>query len=165
MLTGSGEQWCPRVYVRMITDLFQRGVTRCLVGTRGLLGEGWDANKVNVLVNLASVTTSMSVNQLRGRSIRLDPEVPEKLANNWDVVCIAPEFAKGLDDYRRFIDRHKTVYGLTDDGAIEKGCGARPCGVYGVETRGFGGLAPCAQRRHAGSSESASGVSHAVADR
>jgi superfamily II DNA or RNA helicase len=123
VLNGSGEQWCPRVYVRMITDLFQRGVTRCLVGTRGLLGEGWDANKVNVLVNLASVTTSMSVNQLRGRSIRLDPDVPEKLADNWDVVCIAPEFARGLDDYRRFIDRHKTIYGLTDDGAIEKGVG------------------------------------------
>lgn len=123
VLTGSGSEWCPRVYVRMITDLFQRGITRCLVGTRGLLGEGWDASKVNVLVNLASVTTSMSVNQLRGRSIRLDPDVPEKLANNWDVVCIAPEFAKGLDDYRRFIDRHKTVYGLTDDGAIEKGVG------------------------------------------
>jgi len=123
VLTGSGEQWCPRVYVAMITDLFQRGVTRCLVGTRGLLGEGWDANKVNVLVNLASVTTSMSVNQLRGRSIRLDPDVPEKLADNWDVVCIAPEFAKGLDDYRRFIDRHKTIYGLADDGAIEKGVG------------------------------------------
>jgi len=123
VLTGSGEEWCPRVYVRMITDLFQRGVTRCLVGTRGLLGEGWDANKINVLVNLASVTTSMSVNQLRGRSIRLDPDVPDKLANNWDVVCIAPEFAKGLDDYRRFIARHKTIYGLTDDGAIEKGVG------------------------------------------
>jgi len=123
VLTGSGEEWCPRVYVRMITDLFQRGVTRCLVGTRGLLGEGWDANKVNVLINLASVTTSMSVNQLRGRSIRLDPDVPDKLADNWDVVCIAPEFAKGLDDYRRFIDRHKTIYGLTDDGAIEKGVG------------------------------------------
>jgi superfamily II DNA or RNA helicase len=123
VLTGSGSQWCPRVYVEMITDLFQRGVTRCLVGTRGLLGEGWDANKVNVLVNLASVTTSMSVNQLRGRSIRLDPDVPEKMADNWDVVCIAPEFAKGLDDYRRFIDRHKTIYGLADDGAIEKGVG------------------------------------------
>ncbi len=123
VLTGSGSQWCPRVYVEMITDLFQRGVTRCLVGTRGLLGEGWDANKVNVLVNLASVTTSMSVNQLRGRSIRLDPAVPEKMADNWDVVCIAPEFAKGLDDYRRFIDRHKTIYGLADDGAIEKGVG------------------------------------------
>ena len=123
VLTGRGDAWCPRVYVRMITELFQRGVTKCLVGTRGLLGEGWDAQKINVLVNLAAVTTSMSVGQLRGRSIRLDPDDPEKLADNWDVVCIAPEFVKGLDDYGRFIARHKTVYGLTDDGAIEKGVG------------------------------------------
>jgi hypothetical protein len=76
-----------------------------------------------VLVNLTAVTTSMSVNQLRGRSIRLDPDDPEKLADNWDVVCVAPEFAKGLDDYSRFIRQHETIYGLTDDGAIEKGVG------------------------------------------
>ena len=123
VLEGRGNAWCPRVYVRMITELFQQGVTKCLVGTRGLLGEGWDASKVNVLVNLAAVTTSMSVGQLRGRSIRLDPDNPRKVADNWDVVCIAPEFSKGMDDYGRFIDRHKTVHGLTDDGAIEKGVG------------------------------------------
>ena len=139
MLDGRGDAWCPRVYVRMITELFQRGVTKCLVGTRGLLGEGWDASKINVLVNLAAVTTSMSVGQLRGRSIRIDRDDPEKLSDNWDVVCIAPEFTKGMDDYGRFIDRHKTVYGLTDDGAIEKGVGhvhaafteLRPEGVEG----------------------------------
>ena len=65
----------------------------------------------------------MTVNQLRGRSIRLDPDEPNKLANNWDVVCIAPEFSKGLDDYARFIKKHKTIFGVTDDGAVEKGVG------------------------------------------
>jgi len=123
VINGKGADWCPRVYVALITDLFQRGLSKCLVGTRGLLGEGWDANKVNVLIDLTTVTTSMTVNQLRGRSIRLDPEEPTKLANNWDVVCIAPEFSKGLDDYRRFIAKHKTIFGVTDDGAIEKGVG------------------------------------------
>jgi len=123
VLYGRGADWCPRVYVKMITDLFQRGLTRCLVGTRGLLGEGWDAEKVNVLVDLTTVTTSMSVNQLRGRSIRLDPDDAQKLANNWDVVCLAPEFRKGLDDYGRFRAKHQTVFGATDDGAIEKGVG------------------------------------------
>ncbi|MBT3200066.1 MAG: DEAD/DEAH box helicase family protein [Phycisphaerales bacterium] len=122
-LIGRGGQWCPRVYVQMITDLFQAGVTRCLVGTRGLLGEGWDASRINVLIDLTSVTTTMSVNQLRGRSIRLDHERPDKTANNWDVVCIAPEFRKGLDDYSRFMARHRTLFGVTDDGAIEKGVG------------------------------------------
>ncbi len=123
VVSGRGSDWCPRVYVAMVTELFQRGVTKCLVGTRGLLGEGWDANKINVLVDLTTVTTSTSVNQLRGRSMRLDPADPNKLAHNWDVICIAPEFVKGLDDYYRFIDKHNTLYGLTDDGVIEKGVG------------------------------------------
>lgn len=123
MFTGEGELWCPRVYVSMITHLFEQGVTRCMVGTRGLLGEGWDAPKANVLVSLTAVTTSMSVNQLHGRSLRLDPGDAAKLADNWDVVCIAPEFTKGLEDYHRFTARHETLYGLTDDGAIEKGVG------------------------------------------
>jgi superfamily II DNA or RNA helicase len=123
VLVGEGEAWCPRVYVGMITALFEQGVTRCLVGTRGLLGEGWDAQRVNVLVSLAAITTSMSVNQLYGRSIRLDPADPHKLADNWEIVCLAPEFTQGLADYHRFMARHKTLYGLTDDGAIEKGVG------------------------------------------
>ncbi len=123
VIRGKGGDWCPRVYVAMITDLFQAGLTKCLVGTRGLLGEGWDASKINVLIDLTTVTTSMTVNQLRGRSIRLDADEPQKLANNWDVVCIAPEFSKGLDDYLRFIAKHTTLFGITDDGAIEKGVG------------------------------------------
>jgi hypothetical protein len=123
VLVGRGRDWCPRVYVELLTELFQRGVTKCLVGTRGLLGEGWDANRINVLIDLTTVTTSMTVNQLRGRSIRLDPLWPQKIANNWDVVCLAPEFTKGLDDYRRFRQKHETLFGVTDDGAIEKGVG------------------------------------------
>lgn len=123
LLKGSGGGWSPRVYVQLITELFQKGLTKCLVGTRGLLGEGWDANRINVLIDLTSVTTSMTVNQLRGRSIRLDPLQPQKVANNWDVVCVAAEFNKGLDDYLRFCKKHQTIFGVTDDGAIEKGVG------------------------------------------
>ena len=96
IISGSGKDWCPRVYVELLTEMFQRGLTRCLVGTRGLLGEGWDANTINVLIDLSTVTTSMTVNQLRGRSIRLNPKDPDKLSNNWDVVCIAPEFTLSL---------------------------------------------------------------------
>ena len=123
VLNGRGADWCPRVYVALITELFQRGLTRCLVGTRGLLGEGWDAHKINVLIDLTTVTTSMSVNQLRGRSFRLDPDEPLKLANNWDVVCLAPEFTQGLDDYHRLIRKHGQLFGVTEDGVIEKGIG------------------------------------------
>lgn len=123
LVQGSGRDWCPRVYVGMVTELFQSGVSRCLVGTRGLLGEGWDATRLNVLVDLTAISTEMSVNQLRGRSIRLDESDEEKLASNWDVVCLAPEFRKGLDDYRRFTRRHTRLYGVTDDRSVEKGVG------------------------------------------
>ena len=47
----------------------------------------------------------------------------KRQANNWDVVCIAPEFSKGFDDYARFKNKHKNLFGVTDDGAIEKGVG------------------------------------------
>ena len=120
---GKGKHWVPRYYSLMITEFFQEGFTRCLVGTRGLLGEGWDASRINVLVDMTTVTTSMSINQLRGRSIRLDKQWKEKVANNWDIVCVADEFTKGFDDYQRFKQKHKQLYGVCDDGAIEKGVG------------------------------------------
>ena len=107
----------------MITEFFQDGLTKCLVGTRGLLGEGWDASRINVLIDMTTVTTSMSINQLRGRSIRLDKKWPEKVANNWDIVCVADEFTRGYDDYQRFKQKHKQLFGVCDDGAIEKGVG------------------------------------------
>ncbi len=120
---GSGKDWNTGNYVSMVTSLFEKGVTRCLVGTRGLLGEGWDSLTANTLVDLTNAATEMTVNQLRGRAIRLDPGWPEKTSNIWDVVCIAPEFEKGLSDYARFSKKHSNYYGICDDGAIEYGLG------------------------------------------
>ena len=120
---GRGKHWAPRYYSLMITEFFQDGLTKCLVGTRGLLGEGWDASRINVLIDMTTVTTSMSINQLRGRSIRLDEKWPGKVANNWDIVCVADEFTRGYDDYQRFKQKHKQLFGVCDDGAIEKGVG------------------------------------------
>lgn len=120
---GSGADWAPRYYSTMVTEFFQEGFTKCLIGTRGLLGEGWDASRINVLVDLTTVTTSMSINQLRGRSMRLDKLWKEKVANNWDVICLAEEFIKGFDDYDRFREKHTNLFGVCDDGSIEKGVG------------------------------------------
>ena len=120
---GSGKDWAPRYYSTMVTEFFQEGITKCLIGTRGLLGEGWDASRINVLIDMTTVTTSMSINQLRGRSMRLDKDWPEKVANNWDIICLAEEFIKGFDDYERFEKKHKNLYGVCDDGSIEKGVG------------------------------------------
>ncbi len=122
-IQGVGRDWNVRTYVAMITDFLERGLTRCLVGTRGLLGEGWDSLTVNTLVDLTIAATEMTVNQLRGRAIRLNPVEPHKVANIWDVVCLASEFEKGLSDYHRLARKHSRYYGLCDDGAIEYGLG------------------------------------------
>jgi len=111
-IVGKGPDWKPRRYVRMITKLFEQGVTQCLVGTRGIFGEGWDSLSLNTLIDLTSVTTSTSVQQLRGRSIRKDPLWPHKVAHNWDVVCMTYDFERGKMDFKRFMRRHGQYWGL-----------------------------------------------------
>jgi superfamily II DNA or RNA helicase len=118
--------WQPRNYVPLVTRYFEEGRSQCLVGTRGLLGEGWDARSVNVIVDLTAASTATSVHQMRGRSLRLDPRLPRKVADNWDVVCVAPEDARGTADYARFVRKHQNYFALTATGEIE-------CGVSHVD--------------------------------
>jgi hypothetical protein len=101
--------------------LLSAGETRLLVGTRGLLGEGWDCPELNVLVDMTAVAADISVRQMRGRSLRLDPRDPAKLANNWDVVCVAPDLGRGHADYLRFVRRHTHLHAPCEDGTIETG--------------------------------------------
>ncbi len=113
--------WEPRRYVPLVTRYFEDGGCRCLIGTRGLLGEGWDAASVNVLIDLTGAATTTSVHQMRGRSLRLDPALPRKVADNWDVVCVMPQHPKGLADYNRFVRKHRSYYALTSEGEVESG--------------------------------------------
>lgn len=125
-ISAGSSDWETRLYVGMSTEIFERGITKCLVGTRGIFGEGWDSQSLNTLLDLTTTTSAVSVKQLRGRSIRLqanDPLGARKVANNWDVVCIAPELEKGLNDYRRFARKHDGYFGISDDGHIECGVG------------------------------------------
>ena len=103
------------------TQLLADGETLVLFGTRGLLGEGWDCPQVNVLVDMTAVAADVAVRQMRGRSLRLDPGDDRKLANNWDVVCVAPELGRGLADYSRFVRRHAHLHAPCEDGTIETG--------------------------------------------
>jgi hypothetical protein len=120
-LHAGGGQWKPRLWVTLATAIFEAGTTKALVGTRALLGEGWDAPCVNVLVDLSAATTSVSVTQMRGRSLRLDPNDPEKIASNWDIVCVAPGLARGHADYQRFVRKHVHLLAPSEDGVIEAG--------------------------------------------
>jgi superfamily II DNA or RNA helicase len=120
-VTADHPAWQPRHYVPLLTRYYEAGHSRCLVGTRALLGEGWDARGVNVLIDLTAASTSTAVHQMRGRSLRLDPTLPRKVADNWDVVCVAPDHPKGAADYARFVRKHQRYYAPTAEGAIESG--------------------------------------------
>lgn len=125
-ISAISSDWEARLYVGLATKALERGITKVLIGTRGLFGEGWDCQSLNTLIDLTTTTTPVSVKQLRGRSIRInttDPLGTRKVANNWDVVCIAPHLEKGLNDYQRFARKHSGYFGICDDGQIECGVG------------------------------------------
>ena len=79
--------------VRAVGDLVAQGRVRLVVGTRGLLGEGWDCPAVNTLIDLTEATTATTAQQLLGRTLRLDPTWPGKVAHNWTVACLPQDGA------------------------------------------------------------------------
>lgn len=117
-LTGP---WQSRQWVGWVTRFFQDGHAQVLVGTRGLLGEGWDARRITGLVDLTAATTATSVVQTRGRALRVDPYWPEKVALTWTVVCVSDEHPKGHNDWERFCRKHQGFYGVDHDGDIVDG--------------------------------------------
>ena len=118
---AGGPGWEPRRYVPLVTRFFAEGGSRCLIGTRALLGEGWDAPAVNVVVDLTAATTPTSVVQARGRALRLDGGWPGKVADNWAVVCVTADHPKGGADYDRFVRKHDRYFALSATGDIISG--------------------------------------------
>ncbi|MEZ5116031.1 MAG: DEAD/DEAH box helicase family protein [Candidatus Nanopelagicales bacterium] len=114
-------RWSPRRWVPLLTRWFEEGQGRVLVGTRALLGEGWDARGINVLVDLTTATTPVAVTQTRGRALRTDPRDPDKVAHTWTVVCVADGHPLGDADYRRLVRKHRGFFAVTDDGLITDG--------------------------------------------
>lgn len=114
-------RWSSRRWVPLLTRWFEEGRSQVLIGTRALLGEGWDCRGVNVLVDLSTSTTALSVTQTRGRALRTDPADPAKVAHNWTVVCLAPDHPLGMRDYQRFVRKHRGFFGVTEDGLITDG--------------------------------------------
>lgn len=70
-----------------ISKLFELGEINLIVGTKSLLGEGWDEPCINSLVLATFVGSFMLSNQMRGRAIRVN-ENPRKTANIWHLVCV-----------------------------------------------------------------------------
>lgn len=117
-LTGP---WGSRTWVPLVTRFFEDGGSQVLVGTRALLGEGWDAQRVTGLVDLTAATTATAVTQTRGRALRTDPSWPQKVALNWSVVCVAPEHPRGDQDWDRLVRKHTGFYGVDQDGEVIDG--------------------------------------------
>lgn len=78
------------VKTAVVTELFESGRLHVLIGTKSLLGEGWDSPSINTLVLASVVGSFMLTNQMRGRAIRTVAADPDKVANIWHLVAVEP---------------------------------------------------------------------------
>jgi len=99
--------------VRLITSVFEQGGITVLIGTKSLLGEGWDAPCINALVLASFVGSFMLSNQMRGRAIRVDSAQPQKTANIWHLVCVEPGIFGPGDDYELLVRRCSAFVGVS----------------------------------------------------
>ncbi len=110
LLNGGGSP-----LVKAFTRLLVDGELDTLIGTRSLLGEGWDAPAVNSLVLASFVGSYVLTNQMRGRAIRTDPRRPDKCSSIWHLVAIDPTRRSGLEDLHELRRRFETFVGLAHD--------------------------------------------------
>lgn len=109
--------------VHLITDIFQQGEIEVLIGTKSLLGEGWDAPVINTLVLASFVGSFVSSNQMRGRAIRTHFGNRDKTGNIWHLACADPTSATGGEDINLLKRRFKSFVGISSqqDSGIENG--------------------------------------------
>lgn len=109
--------------VHIVTQIFQRGEIEVLIGTKSLLGEGWDAPAINALILASFVGSFVLSNQMRGRAIRTQNGNRDKTGNIWHLVCIDPTSPAGGDDLDLLKRRFRSFVGISfkDEPAIENG--------------------------------------------
>ena len=113
----------PSRLVRALAELVEDGIVRLVVGTRGLLAEGWDCPSLNTLIDLTTVTTSTAAQQLHGRTLRLDPAWPGKAAHNWIIACLPSSNSLVPDsrEYARLRIKAEHLWGPSRDAADPEG--------------------------------------------
>jgi len=111
--------------VHIVTQIFQRGEIEVLIGTKSLLGEGWDAPAINSLILASFVGSFVLSNQMRGRAIRSQNGKSNKTGNIWHLVCIDPTSPTGGDDFDLLKRRFRSFVGVTfrEEPGIENGVG------------------------------------------
>lgn len=97
-----------------ITKLFELGHIKVLIGTKSLLGEGWDSPAINSLILASFVGSYVSSNQMRGRAIRSQKGNPNKVSNIWHLACIDPTVADGGDDLEKLERRFHAFVGVSN---------------------------------------------------
>jgi len=109
--------------VNIITLLFQEGEIEVLIGTKSLLGEGWDAPAINSLILASFVGSFVLSNQMRGRAIRKLRENSNKTGNIWHLVCVDQTSANGGSDLELLKRRFKSFVGVSfnENSGIENG--------------------------------------------
>ncbi len=112
LLIGLTEQ-IRHAIVHIITEIFQAGGIHVLVGTKSLLGEGWDAPKMNTLILASFVSSFVLSNQMRGRVIRTDKDNLNKTGNIWHLVCFDAADENGGQDLNIMKRRFKTFVGIS----------------------------------------------------
>ncbi|MFZ4932001.1 DEAD/DEAH box helicase family protein [Chryseobacterium sp. Mn2064] len=100
--------------VHIITEIFQSGEIHVLIGTKSLLGEGWDAPKMNTLILASFVSSFVLSNQMRGRVIRTDKDNIHKTGNIWHLVCFDSHDSIGGQDLGIMKRRFKTFVGISN---------------------------------------------------
>lgn len=114
-----------------VTEVFTQGHMQVLIGTKSLLGEGWDAPCINSLILASFVGSFMLSNQMRGRAIRVFKPNPDKTSNIWHLVCLPNEsdvkdksYSNISEDYALLKRRMEHFLGLHYEvDVIESGIG------------------------------------------
>ncbi len=109
-----------------ITNLFSQGYMQVMIGTKSLLGEGWDSPCINSLILASFVGSFMLSNQMRGRAIRVFKQVPDKCSNIWHLICLNPEEQEpeNCEDFKLLTRRMEHFLGLHyTENTIETGIG------------------------------------------
>jgi len=108
-INGSSSQ-----IVQLITNLFEEGKINILIGTKSLLGEGWDAPSINTLILASFVGSFVSSNQMRGRAIRSLKSNKNKTGNIWHLVCLDSTDSNGGNDIATLKRRFDAYVGISN---------------------------------------------------
>lgn len=108
--------------VHLITEVFGKGDIEVIIGTKSLLGEGWDAPSINTLILASFVGSFMLSNQMRGRAIRINKNEPDKVANIWHLASVEKNNEYAGHDFEMLKRRFKAFVGLDiKENRIENG--------------------------------------------